>query len=88
MHFVCTATPSSNDVEIPQDSTALTAEHIAAAELFVQLCCKSEVNGKKIIYKNDIGVTLTSQRLKVVLDHKWCTDDVSILLTIQLCTYF
>ncbi|KAK1645709.1 hypothetical protein QYE76_063514 [Lolium multiflorum] len=36
-------TPSSNDVEIPQDSTALTAEHIAAAEIFVQLCCKSEV---------------------------------------------
>ncbi|XP_051196719.2 uncharacterized protein [Lolium perenne] len=37
------ATPSTNDVEIPQDSTALPAEHIAAAELFVQLCCKSEV---------------------------------------------
>ncbi|KAK1670000.1 hypothetical protein QYE76_058159 [Lolium multiflorum] len=35
------ATPSSNDVEIPQDSTALTAEHIAAAEIFVQLCCKT-----------------------------------------------
>nr|XP_051217664.1 uncharacterized protein LOC127335112 [Lolium perenne] len=69
------ATPSSNDVEIPQDSTALTAEHIAAAEIFVQLCCKTEANGKKIIYKNDIGVRLTSQRLKVVLDHKWCTDD-------------
>ncbi|XP_071679828.1 uncharacterized protein [Lolium perenne] len=70
------STPSSNDVEIPQDSTALTAEHIAAAEIFVQLCCKTEENGKKCVYKNDIGVTLTSQRLKVVLDHKWCTDDV------------
>ncbi|KAM0929039.1 hypothetical protein ACQ4PT_001872 [Festuca glaucescens] len=70
------AIASTNDVEIPQDSTALTAEHIAAAEIFVQLRCKTEENGKKCVYKNDIGVTLTSQRLKVVLDHKWCTDDV------------
>jgi hypothetical protein len=88
MPFICIANPSTNDVEMPQDSTALTPEHIASAEIFVQLCCKTEENGKKCVYKNDIGDTLTSKRLKVVLDHKWYTDDVSILLTIELCTYF
>jgi hypothetical protein len=77
MPFICIANPSTNDVEMPQDSTALTAEHIVAAEIFVQLCCKTEENGKTCVYKNDIGVTLTSKRLKEVLDHKWCTDDVS-----------
>jgi hypothetical protein len=87
MPFLCTATVSSNDVEIPRDSTALTAEHIAAAQIFVQLCCKTEENGKKCVYKNDNGVTLASQRLKVVLDHKWFTDDVSKYLMMQLCTY-
>jgi hypothetical protein len=77
MPFVSTTIASSNDVEMPQDSTALTAEHIAAVEIFVQPCCKTGKMGKKYVYKNDIGVTLTSQRLKVVLDHKWCTYDVS-----------
>jgi hypothetical protein len=60
MPFECIAVASSNDVEMSQDSTALSAEHIATADIFVQLCCKSEENGKKCVYKNDIGITLTS----------------------------
>jgi hypothetical protein len=36
---------------MPQDSTVLTAEHIAAAKIFIQLCCKTEENGKNVSTK-------------------------------------
>ena len=62
---------------MPQTTNTLSAEQIGAAVLFVETVSKSVQHAKKCIYKNDIGDALTTERIKVILDRRWLSDDVS-----------
>ena len=60
-----------------QISSALIEEQIRAAVFFVESVAKSEDHANKCVYKSLLGDTLTTARIKVVLDRRWLSDDVS-----------
>jgi hypothetical protein len=55
----------------------LTSELIDAAVIFVEIASRSEKNMDKRVYYNTRGNTISSSRLRSILDHTWLTDDVS-----------
>ena len=56
----------------------LTPEIIDAAVSFVELAASTEKNkGKKVYYSEGRGISLTSERIRPVLTHRWLLDDVS-----------
>ncbi|XP_073360623.1 uncharacterized protein [Aegilops tauschii subsp. strangulata] len=55
----------------------LTPEIIDAAVSFVELAASTEKNrGKKVYYSEGRGISLTSERIRPVLTHRWLSDDV------------
>nr|XP_040251424.1 uncharacterized protein LOC109769901 [Aegilops tauschii subsp. strangulata] len=55
----------------------LTPEIIDAAVSFVELAASTEKNkGKKVYYSEGHGISLTSERIRPVLTHRWLSDDV------------
>ena len=62
---------------MPDSTKTLSAEQIEAAVLYVENASKVEQHAKKSIYKNVAGEELTIRRIKVILDRRWLTDDVS-----------
>ena len=56
----------------------LTPEIIDAAVSFVELASSTEKNkGKKVYYSEGRGISLTSERIRPVLTHRWLSDDIS-----------
>jgi hypothetical protein len=72
--------------EMAQNSTKLTSSQIAAAVLFIETAGKSEEHAKKKAYEGVAGNVLSIRRCKVVLDHRWLTDDVSGTTILDLYT--
>ena len=60
---------------VPADG--LTKEIIDAAITFVDLASRSEKNMGKRVYLNARGNSVSSARLRPVLDSRWLSDDVS-----------
>ena len=60
---------------VPADG--LTKEVIDAAIAFVDIASRSEKNKDKRVYLNARGNSVTSARLRPVLDMRWLSDDVS-----------
>ena len=60
---------------VPSDG--LTKEVIDAAITFVEIASRSEKNMGKRVYLNARGNSVSSARLKPVLDMRWLSDDVS-----------
>nr|XP_040249589.1 uncharacterized protein LOC120967064 [Aegilops tauschii subsp. strangulata] len=55
----------------------LTPEIIDAAVSFVELAASTKKNkGKKFYYSEGRGISLTSERIRPVLTHRWLSDDV------------
>ncbi|XP_073359737.1 uncharacterized protein [Aegilops tauschii subsp. strangulata] len=55
----------------------LTPEIIDAAVSFVELAASTEKNkGKKVYCSEGRGISLTSERIRPVLTHRWLSDDV------------
>ena len=56
----------------------LTPEIIDAAVSFVELASSTDKKkGKKVYYSEGHGISLTSERIRPVLTHRWLSDDVS-----------
>ncbi|XP_073360656.1 uncharacterized protein [Aegilops tauschii subsp. strangulata] len=55
----------------------LTPEIIDVAVSFVELAASTKKNkGKKVYYSEGRGISLTSERIRPVLTHRWLSDDV------------
>lgn len=83
----CVTDHLEEEVVMPKISSVLLAEQIEACVFFVRKAAESEAHAVKCVYKSLLGATLTTERLKVILDRKWLTDDVSgtsnLLLILQ-----
>ena len=60
---------------VPADG--LTKEIIDAAITFVELASRSEKNMSKRVYLNARGTSVSSARMRPVLDRTWLCNDVS-----------
>ncbi|KAM0827802.1 hypothetical protein ACQ4PT_067973 [Festuca glaucescens] len=59
----------------PDASTDLTPELVDAAIVFLELASRSEQH-KKNVYQSAMGDEVNAERLRVVLDERWLSDDV------------
>jgi hypothetical protein len=55
----------------------LTPELVDAAIVFLELASRSDQHKKKNVYRSARGAELTAERLRVVIDERWLSDDVS-----------
>jgi hypothetical protein len=62
----------------PDASCDLTAELVDAAIVFLELASRSDQHKKKNVYRSARGDEVNAERLRVVLDEKWLSDDVSV----------
>ncbi|XP_071681845.1 uncharacterized protein [Lolium perenne] len=60
----------------PDASCDLTAELVDAAIVFLELASRSDQHKKKNVYRSARGDEVNAERLRVVLDEKWLSDDV------------
>lgn len=85
LSFICHAGLFQDNAGL-EVSNELTPQLIDAAVTFVEMASSFKQHKKKNVYKNALGDTVTSERLRVILDRKWLSDDVS---TIYIsCRYF
>ena len=74
--FHATLFSDNNEPEVVADE--LTPEIIDAAVSFVELASSTDKKkGKKVYYSEGRGISLTSERIRPVLTHRWLSDDVS-----------
>ncbi|XP_071681044.1 uncharacterized protein [Lolium perenne] len=60
----------------PDASCDLTAELVDAAIVFLEIASRSDQHKKKNVYRSARGDEVNAERLRVVLDEKWLSDDV------------
>ncbi|KAM0928107.1 hypothetical protein ACQ4PT_002274 [Festuca glaucescens] len=60
----------------PDASSDLTQELVDAAIVFLELASRSEQHKKKNVYQSSTGDEVNAECLRVVLDHRWLSDDV------------
>ncbi|KAM0929678.1 hypothetical protein ACQ4PT_001686 [Festuca glaucescens] len=60
----------------PDASSDLTEELVDAAIVFLELASRSEQHKKKNVYRSSIDDEVNAERLLVVLNHRWLSDDV------------
>ncbi|KAK1614750.1 hypothetical protein QYE76_049576 [Lolium multiflorum] len=60
----------------PDASSDLSPELVDAAIVFLELASRSEQHKKKNVYRSVRGDEVNAERLRVVLDEKWLSDDV------------
>ncbi|KAM0876005.1 hypothetical protein ACQ4PT_036468 [Festuca glaucescens] len=68
--------PTPDENSKPDASSDLMPELVDAAIVFLELASRSEQHKKKKVYQNSIGDEVNAERLRVVLDHKWLSDDM------------
>jgi hypothetical protein len=61
----------------PDASSDLSPELVDAAIVFLELASRSEQHKKKNVYRSVRGDEVNAERLRVVLDERWLSDDVS-----------
>ncbi|KAM0910501.1 hypothetical protein ACQ4PT_014124 [Festuca glaucescens] len=74
--YVCLIIDMTEPDSKPDPSSDLTPELIDAAIVFLELASRSDQHKKKNVYRNSCGDKVNAERLRVVLDRKWLSDDV------------
>ncbi|KAM0846362.1 hypothetical protein ACQ4PT_055716 [Festuca glaucescens] len=62
--------------EVGESSTVPSPQEIEVDVLYVKTISKIPKQAVKGVYKNELGATLSAQRLNVVLTHEWLSDDI------------
>jgi hypothetical protein len=73
-----------NEDDVGEASSCLTSNQIDVACIFIDETSKKPEFAKKVIYESEVGNTLTTERLRVVLTRDWLTDDVSFYFILTL----
>jgi hypothetical protein len=73
--------PGADTNAKPDASCELTPELVDAAIVFLELASRSDQHKKKNVYRSARGDEVNAERLRVVLDEKWLSDDVSVYNT-------
>ena len=79
MTFILFHAALFSEIDEPEGvADELTPEIIDVAVSFVELASSTDKNkGKKVYYSEGRGISLTSERIRPILTHRWLSNNVS-----------